>query len=108
MIRMLAAAGTFALIVSGAMAQQAGAPAQLIPAAQPAMASRSQPVATTPTPAPAASLSWNQARARIEARGYSDVRGLTQDGAGGWRGKATRDGKPVSVSVAPAGDVNAR
>lgn len=105
MIRMLATAGTCALIVTGAMAQQSGMPAQLIPAAQPAMAARSEPVVAASTQ-PA--LSWSQARSRIEGRGYVDVRGLTRDGMGGWRGKALKDGRAVNVSVAPSGEVSAR
>lgn len=61
-------------------------------------------VATT-TPG---SLSWSQARSRIEARGYADVRGLIRDGMGGWRGKALKDGRAVNVAVASSGEVSAR
>lgn len=105
MIRMLAAAGAFALIATGGMAQQPGMPAQLVPATQPVTAARSQPLASTITEA---SLSWAEARSRIEARGFADVRGLTRDGMGGWRGKALKEGRLINVSVAPTGEVTAR
>src|ERR1700724_1797468 len=44
------------------------------------------------------SLNGDQARQRIEAKGYSDVSGLQKDNRGIWRGKATlKDGRSVAV-----------
>ena len=58
--------------------------------------------------APAAganSFTMNQAKARIEARGYGQVSGLQKDKEGLWRGKAMKDGKAVNVALDFQGNV---
>ena len=45
------------------------------------------------------------ARARIEADGYSNVQGLTRGPDGKWRGQATRSGARVGVTVDATGRV---
>jgi hypothetical protein len=53
-----------------------------------------------------ASLNKDQARARIEAKGYLNVSGLVQDQRGVWRGQATmKDGRPVDVIIDLEGDI---
>lgn len=65
------------------------------------------PPRTNRTRAPgAASLNSDQARARIEAKGYLNVSGLVQDKRGVWRGQATmKDGRSVKVILNLQGDI---
>jgi periplasmic protein CpxP/Spy len=51
------------------------------------------------------SFTEGQARSRIESQGFSNVTELRKDDQGIWRGKATRDGKSISVSVDYKGTV---
>jgi hypothetical protein len=52
------------------------------------------------------SLDEDQAKARIEAKGYLDVSGLQKDGRGIWRGKASlKDGRPVYVTLDLEGNI---
>ena len=54
----------------------------------------------------AASLNENEARARIEAKGYLNVSGLVQDRRGIWRGEAAmNDGRSVDVVLDLEGNV---
>jgi hypothetical protein len=58
--------------------------------------------------APAAganSFTEGQAKSRIEAAGYSDISGLVKDKDGVWRGKASKAGKPFTVSLDYQGNV---
>ncbi|QPC86762.1 PRC-barrel domain containing protein [Mesorhizobium sp. NBSH29] len=88
-------------------------PAATAPAAQPAPATSETPAVTTPDePAPADapveganSFTEAQAKSRMEDGGYTDVSALTKDDQGIWRGKATKDGKEVSVSLDYQGNV---
>jgi len=64
----------------------------------------------SPTSRPAlpgsASLDEDQAKLRIEAKGYSDVSGLEKNSRGIWRGKATmKDGRPVDVILDLEGNI---
>jgi hypothetical protein len=70
------------------------------------------PTATTPTvsnprnpEAPVHSFTSDQAKSRIEAKGYSNVSGLQKDTDGAWRGKAIKDGNPVSVILDFQGNI---
>lgn len=54
------------------------------------------------------SFSEDQARRRIGVAGFADVLDLKKDDKGIWRGTATRDGKPVAVSLDYQGNVVAR
>jgi hypothetical protein len=66
-----------------------------------------------PPPAPLASLASgrvvtsDQAKAQIEANGYSNVSGLRRDAKGLWRGKAVKDELPVNVVLDQDGHVSA-
>jgi hypothetical protein len=53
-----------------------------------------------------ASLDAEQARQRIEAKGYQNVSGLEQDPRKIWRGHASaKDGSPVNVVLDLAGNI---
>ncbi len=54
------------------------------------------------------SFTQGQAQARIESAGFTDVNDLHQDDQGIWRGKATRDGKPVTIGFDYKGNVAAQ
>ncbi|MDF2810522.1 MAG: hypothetical protein K0S56_1553 [Microvirga sp.] len=51
------------------------------------------------------SFTEDQARSRIEDRGFSGVTGLKKDGDGIWRGKATKNGAAIDVAVDYQGNV---
>lgn len=61
---------------------------------------------TGPTPG-ASSYTEAQAKSAIESAGFSAVGALTQNANGLWQGKATKDGKEVTVSVDYKGAVTA-
>jgi len=99
--------------------------AGLIAIALPAVAQQQQPPAsrdgntpavTTPNspPNPAApvaganSFTEGQAKSRLETNGFSNVSGLNKDANGVWRGKATKGGQTVDVSVDFQGNVTPR
>ena len=54
-----------------------------------------------------ARISQQQAQKMIEQDGYTGVKNLHQSGDGGWSGNAAANGKPVTVTVSPTGDVRA-
>lgn len=68
-------------------------------------------VKTTETAQPTApvkganSFTEGQAAERIAAKGFAEVKGLKKDDDGIWRGKATKDGKAVDVSLDFQGNV---
>ena len=49
-----------------------------------------------------------QTRKRLEEAGYKDVKGLTKDDKGIWRGEAMLNGKPAKVGVDFKGNVAAQ
>ena len=51
------------------------------------------------------SFTEGQAAERIKEKGFADVKGLAKDNDGIWRGKATKDGKAVDVSLDFQGNV---
>ena len=53
----------------------------------------------------ATSFTRNQARQHILHSGYTAVSALTKDNDGVWRGTATKDGAPISVSLDFKGNV---
>ena len=55
-----------------------------------------------------AGISQARAKAMVEQDGYSGVKNLRQTGDGGWSGNATANGKPVTVTISPTGDVRAQ
>jgi hypothetical protein len=75
----------------------------------------SQAAPTTPpaaVPGPLSSaggaFTADQAKARIEAAGYSSVSGLRREPKGGWRGTAAKDGLRVDVLLDAAGKISAK
>jgi len=52
------------------------------------------------------SFTEGQAKSRIENAGYSNVTGLKKDDNGVWRGRASKGGAAVNVSVDFQGNVN--
>jgi hypothetical protein len=108
-MKRLFAAGAVALLVGSApaaFAQTAGPSAN--PNAQtPAIASPSQNNPGAPA-AGANSFTESQAKARIEAAGYSNVSGLVKDQDGIWRGKATKGGATSDVALDFQGNVVTR
>ena len=90
-----------------------------VPAAaqqRPASRDANTPAVNSPNspPNPAApvaganSFTEGQAKSRIETNGYTNVSGLKKDDAGVWRGKATKGGRTVDVSVDFQGNVTPR
>jgi hypothetical protein len=59
------------------------------------------------TPTAVRAVTEDQARAQIEANGYSSVSGLRKNTEGIWRGKATKDGLQVNVTLDTKGNVTA-
>jgi len=68
------------------------------------------PDAKTPAaPVPGAnSFTEAQARSRIESRGFTNVTTLMKDEQSIWRGKASKDGREVSIAVDYQGNVVAQ
>lgn len=54
------------------------------------------------------SFTENQAKSKIEAKGFTGVSALKKDDAGVWRGQAQQAGKAVTVSVDFQGNVIAK
>ena len=63
---------------------------------------------TSPTPSTQAAttpftteraFTADQAKSKIEVEGFSNLSGLQKDAKGVWRGKATKDGLPVNVTL---------
>jgi hypothetical protein len=83
---------------------------------QPANRDANTPAVNTPNspPNPAApvaganSFTEGQAKSRLEDNGYSNVLGLQKDADGVWRGKASKGGQTVDVSVDFQGNVTPR
>jgi hypothetical protein len=65
------------------------------------------PPAVTTHQATVHALTADQAKAQIEAKGYSDASELRKDVKGIWHGKAEKDGTPVNVTLDLKGDVTA-
>jgi hypothetical protein len=96
----LVAVGT--LIASVAIAQNL--PAQNGPQ-NPAMKSVNENVSSKPVMG-ANSFTMGQAKAAIEARGYTRISSLKKDTEGVWRGRAMKNGHTTPVSVDYQGNVN--
>ena len=65
---------------------------------------RSAPDAGAPLPG-ANSFTENQARARIEQLGYTNVTGLAKDSDGIWRGTGMKDGQSQNVAIDFRGNI---
>ena len=62
------------------------------------------PSATTTPQSSVRAFTGDQAKAQIEANGYSSVSGLRKDAEGTWRGKAVKDGLPADVTLEVKGN----
>src|SRR5687767_13827984 len=79
------------------------------PASPPAAAETkpATPSAGAPTtPNAGAAATEVQAKARIEAQGYTNVSELKKDAQGLWSAKAMKDGKAVQLSLDTQGQIN--
>lgn len=130
MRKFLGAAAVLAVVASPVLAQTT--PAKPLPTTPPAVTAPSAATpsvpntttATTPgtvlqpsvadTPMKAApgaplaganSFTESQAKARIEANGFTNVSGLRKDEGSIWRGSAMKDGKSVSVALDYQGNI---
>jgi opacity protein-like surface antigen len=83
---------------------------------KPANPDPATPAVTTPNSpnnpgAPAAganSFTEGQAKSRLEDSGFSNISDLTKDQNGVWRGKGSKGGKSVDVSVDYQGNITPR
>jgi len=82
--------------------------------ATPGVPSTSMPPSATNTPSPSAlnpsttTAAEAAARSKIEAQGYSSVKGLTLAPDGTWRGIGMRDNREVAVSIDTSGRVTSQ
>jgi hypothetical protein len=84
--------------------------------AQPANPKGDTPAVNAPNSSPnpgapvagANSFTEGQAKSRIESNGFSDVAELRKDDQGVWRGKATKGGRTVAVSLDFQGNVTSQ
>jgi hypothetical protein len=63
-----------------------------------------RPVERSMPAPPVGAMTESEVRAHISAHGYSDVSNIQKSGVN-WTARATKDGKPVQVSVDPNGQV---
>lgn len=61
------------------------------------------PAPVAPPPAATVTITEADARTRIEAQGYTNVTGLTQNADGTWTATGTRNGQTTQLSVGPNG-----
>jgi hypothetical protein len=65
------------------------------------------PLATKKPPVSPQALTEDQARAQVEAQGYSNVSKLQKDSKGAWHGRAEKDGLRGEVTLDTKGNVTA-
>ena len=73
--------------------------------AQPPAQTQTKPA--SPSASTAAAMTETQAKARIEAQGYSNVSELKKDAKGMWTAKAMKDGKSHQLSMNTTGQITA-
>ena len=108
----LAIAAVLAFVATGAVAQAQNPPAQTQnPPAKDGpqnSAINSPDSSNRQVTAPVSgrnSFTEGEAKSRIEKMGFSNVTNLKKDDNGVWRGRATKDGKTVDVSLDYQGNV---
>ncbi|MDB5595894.1 MAG: hypothetical protein JWM36_2855 [Hyphomicrobiales bacterium] len=100
-------AAVFLVSATGvAMAQSASPPANQKPST-PAISNADRNNSGAPA-AGANSFTEGQAKLRIEGAGYSNVTSLAKDTDGVWRGKGSKGGKSMDVSLDYQGNVVAK
>jgi len=93
---MMVIAAVASLTAGAALAQYDGKePASLPTQTKPA----------TPPAGAAADLTETQAKARIEAKGFTNVSELKKDAQGVWNATAMKDGKSVQLSLISGGQI---
>jgi hypothetical protein len=90
--------------VGGAYSQQTTTPPSTPITPPVTMPAPTPPAAGAPV-AGANSFTETQAKARLETQGFTAVSGLTKDKDGIWRGKATKAGRGLNVSVDYQGNI---
>jgi hypothetical protein len=100
-----AVAAVLAFIATGAIAQNQNPPAKDGPQNNAINSSDSSNRQVNAPVAGRNSFTEGEAKSRIEKMGFSDVSNLQKDDKGVWRGRATKDGKTVAVSVDYQGNV---
>ena len=103
-MRKTLSAAIAALAVFAASAAAAQQPAQNGPQ-NPAVKSTDRNNSMAPV-AGKNSFTRNEAKSRIEAKGYTKVTHLKKDESGVWRATAEKDGKKTDVSLDYQGNVN--
>jgi len=101
----LIVAAVLALVATGAVAQSQNPPANNAPQNSAINSSDSSNRQATAPVAGRNSFTEAEAKSRIEKMGFSNVSNLKKDDNGVWRGRATKDGKTVDVSLDYQGNV---
>jgi hypothetical protein len=101
----LTVAAVLALVTTGAVAQSQNPPANNGPQNSAINSSDSSNRQATAPAAGRNSFTEGEAKSRIEKMGFSNVSNLKKDDNGVWRGRATKDGKTVDVSLDYQGNV---
>ena len=101
----LIVAAVLALVATGADAQSQNPPANNAPQNSAINSSDSSNRQATAPVAGRNSFTEGEAKSRIEKMGFSNVSNLKKDDNGVWRGRATKDGKTVDVSLDYQGNV---
>jgi hypothetical protein len=95
----LIVAAVLAVVATGAVAQSQNPPANNAPQNSAINSSDSSNRQATAPVAGRNSFTEREAKSRIEKMGFSNVSNLKKDDNGVWRGRATKDGKTVDVSL---------
>jgi hypothetical protein len=99
------AAVLLAFVVTGPVAQSQNPPANNAPQNSAINRSDSSNRQATAPVAGRNSFTEGEAKSRIEKMGFINVSNLKKDDNGVWRGRATKDGKTVDVSLDYQGNV---
>ena len=96
-----------AFVAGGALAQTGTQPAPAQKGPQNSAINSSEKQVNAPVQG-RNSFTEGEAKSRIEKAGFADVSSLTKDDNGIWRGKATKNGQSVDVSLDYQGNVVTR
>ena len=99
------ATAALAFLAGGALAQTASPPAQKGPQNSAINSSDSSNRQVNNPVQGHNSFTEGEAKSRIEKNGFSNVSNLAKDDNGVWRGRATKDGKQVDISLDYQGNV---
>jgi hypothetical protein len=101
----LTVAAVLALVATGAVAQSQNPPANNGPQNSAINRSDSSNRQASAPVAGRNSFTEGETKSRIEKMGFSNVSNLKKDDNGVWRGRATKDGKTVDISLDYQGNV---